>query len=294
MIEVFTNNTITTMSSENSPSTYIQSGDTLVVQTKDCFSDKVVAETDSLNSIKRSELNPCTGPIFVSEAEPGDVIKVSIIKIDLSDKGAFLVDKEYLEQYGIKEGDRSVHVKIQDGNVVLDEKHLIPIKPMVGTIGVAPKCGEIATVVPGEHGGNMDCSIIGENSELYLPVFHKGALLSLGDVHAVMGDGEFIDYGVEAAAKVTIKVDVIKGEVIPTPLVITEQTLATISSRETLDEAAKASSEKMFKYLLEVKKLPFDLALGLMCTSANSRNCQFVNRLKTVRCEMPIALCECK
>lgn len=278
------------MSASNIPIATVNKGDVFNIQTKDCFADKIVTEKDALSDIPWDEINPCTGPIYINGAKKGDILKISILKIDLSDKGIMLVDKEYLSQYGYEEKDRSIHFAIKDGYVMLDQNHRIPVYPMIGSIGVAPKNGAVPTTNPGEHGGNMDCTAIGKGSVLYLPVFHNGALLSLGDLHAVMGDGEFTDCGIEVAGTVTLRVEVLKETAFPTPMVVTDKTVMTIASAKTLDEAAKEASSMMLKYLLETEKLSFNLAWGLMCTSVNTRICQFVNAVKTVRCEMKKSL----
>lgn len=288
MVKLSKEKNVTFMSASNAPIATINDGDTLLAQTKDCFADKIITEKDALCDIPWEEINPCTGPIFINGALPGDILKISILKINLHDKGIMLVDKDYMRKYGYEEGNRSIHIAIRDGYVILDQNYRIPVSPMIGSIGVAPKADSVPTTNPGEHGGNMDCTAIGEGAALYLPVFHEGALLSLGDLHAVMGDGEFTDCGIEAAGEVTLKVEVLKGTDCPTPMVVSKESISMIASAVTVDEAAKEASAMMLKYLLKMKKMPFDLAWGLMCTSANTRVCQFVNAVKTVRCEMKV------
>ena len=90
---------------------------------------------------------------------------------------------------------------------------------MIGVIGVAPNEGEISCGTPGDHGGNMDTTLIAEGATLYFPVFHKGALFSLGDVHAAMGDGEVCVSGIEIPAKVTVTLEVIKDQSLSVPVV---------------------------------------------------------------------------
>ena len=81
-------------------------------------------------------------------------------------------------------------------------------------------CGE-----PGSHGGNMDCKVITEDASVYLPVNVPGALLAMGDLHAVMGDGEVSVCGVKVPGEVTVTVEVIKGHDLPLPMVTTESCL---------------------------------------------------------------------
>ena len=84
----------------------------------------------------------------------------------------------------------------------------------------------------------MDCKLIGTGTTLYLPVNCEGALLAMGDLHAVMGDGEVAVCGAEIAGKVTVRVTVVKNALLPTPFLLTEEKAVAIYSAPTLDEAA--------------------------------------------------------
>ena len=99
----------------------------------------------------------------------------------------------------------------------------IPVVPMIGTIGVAPpEPGEHSVVPPRRWGGNMDIRQVGPGARLVLPVGVEGALLSLGDAHAAMGDGEVCGTGIETSATVTLRVSVDKGAAPAFPLVETD------------------------------------------------------------------------
>ena len=76
---------------------------------------------------------------------------------------------------------------------------------MVGVIGTAPRRGEESTLTAKDHGGNMDCTSIAPGAVLYLPVNVPGALLAMGDLHAIMGDGECGNCGVEIGGRVTVR-----------------------------------------------------------------------------------------
>jgi amidase len=136
--------------------------------------------------------------------------------------------------------------------------------PMVGVIGTAPREGEILNGAPGPHRGNMDCTLIGEGSKVYLPVEVPGALFGLGDLHAVMGDGEIVVCGVEMAGWVTVQFEVLRGRLVPPPLVETENLVATVHSHEDLDAAAQGAIEGMAQLLTERVELPLHEAGMLM------------------------------
>ena len=111
---------------------------------------------------------------------------------------------------------------------------------MIGVIGTAPE-GEkgIPTITPGKHGGNMDCKKITAGSTLYLSVNVDGGLLSMGDIHALMGDGEVFICGLETAGEITVKISVLKNTKLPVPFLYSEGKVMTIQSAETLDKAGE-------------------------------------------------------
>ena len=177
-------------------------------------------------------------------------------------------------------------VPVRNGKCLLCERE-IPIDPMIGVIGVAPKKGiSISTGTPDTHGGNMDCDQIKKGSTLYLPVFVQGALLSMGDLHAVMGDGEVCVCGVEISGQVTCRVSVLHGA-LPTPFLVGKDRCMTIYSAPTLDEAAEGAVLRMQKLLGERLHMGMTQAGFLMSACGHARICQMVDPNKTVRMEIP-------
>ena len=115
------------------------------------------------------------------------------------------------------------------------EGSLVPAKPMIGVIGVAPMGEPVGTMTPMDHGGNMDCTRIEEGATLYLPVSVEGAQLSVGDFHAVMGEGEVANCGVEIEGRAVLEVDVLKSTGISWPMVENLEQWITIAYGDTLD-----------------------------------------------------------
>jgi acetamidase/formamidase len=170
-----------------------------------------------------AKVNPVSGPILVEGAEPGDILVVDIHDIAVDDWGwtANIPDFGLLaDQFP------DAHLRISsivDGTVELLPGLTFPSVPMVGTIGVAPpEAGKTSVVVPTRWGGNMDIRHIGGGAKLLLPVGVPGALLSLGDTHAAMGDGEVCGTGIEVGSTVTLTVDLIKGRALKFPIVETD------------------------------------------------------------------------
>ncbi|MDV3427858.1 MAG: acetamidase/formamidase family protein, partial [Bacillota bacterium] len=176
---------------------------------------------------------------------------------------------------------------IENNEVIFDEKLRLPLNKMIGVIGTAPPFGEINCGTPGSHGGNMDNTMITEGSALYLPVFTEGALFALGDLHAVMGDGEIGVSGAEAAGKVHVKLEVIKNLKLKNPVLENKESISTIASAETLDAAVNNAVADMADILAERIDLPYSEIAMLLSLIGQAQICQVVDPLKTARYVVP-------
>lgn len=290
MKEIDSQLTICEMSSGNPPVAHVRPGEQIRVRTVDCFHGRLCCETDTLSALPWNTINPCTGPIFVDGAVPGDVLKIEIDDIALDEIGVTIQDNGDLLKYGIERPDKSMHLDVVKGKILIGKHSSHPISPMIGTIGTAPKEGSCLTTLPGLHGGNMDCAQIKPGSIVYLPVFHDGGLLALGDVHASMGDGEAVGCGVEIAGVITLRISIVRGKQLPLPLVACEDRFMTIASAETLDEAVLLATRNMIDYLVAVRAFPLEYVWNAVAVAGDVRICQFANKLKTARCEMPLSL----
>ena len=217
MITVSRNTFVYKMSGNNQPAASCRSGETVIFETEDCFGGQIQSENQHMNGINWDNINPATGPLYIDEAEPGDILKVEIHTIVLAPEGV-MCDSPGEGVIGKVLDDEGTKVfPVSDGYAIFNDRLKFPVRPMIGVIGTAPADGaEIETGTPGTHGGNMDCNQIGENCTLYLPVNVKGALLAMGDVHALMGNGEVCVCGVEIPARISVTVSVIKGRKLPT------------------------------------------------------------------------------
>jgi len=158
---------------------------------------------------------------------------------------------------------------------------------MIGVIGVAPEGDAVLCGTPGSHGGNMDCKKIAPGSSLYFPVFHPGALLAMGDVHACMGDGEIMGTGVEVPAKVEVSVELIKGFTISDPLLESSGMIYSVASADTLENAANKAVRNIRDMAASKLGLDADVAGMLLSAIGELEVCQVVDPLLTVRFGMP-------
>lgn len=278
---------IYTMSKEHRPVLKVNSGDTVVFETYDCYNNQIKSENQPFNTIRRELNNPATGPLYIEEAEAGDILKIEILDIKINNQGVMTVrpDSGVLGEFFYET--KSKIINIENDKAIFNDKIQIPINPMIGVIGVAPYDGEIRTTVPDYHGGNMDCKRIRKGSTVYLHVNTKGALLSIGDLHAVMADGEIVICGLEIDGEVSVKVDVIKNKTLPLPMVVEGNHIMTIASKNTLDEAAKTATTHMYKFLTNELRMDTYEAGMLLSLVGDLKICQVVDPLMTARMELP-------
>ena len=290
MLTIHTNTKIHMMSKDNAPAAYAKSGDTVRFETLDCFGCQIQSENLLLGKLDWSNINPATGPLFIEEAQPGDVLKVEILNIELDDHGV-MCDGPGNGVTGRAVTEESTKIlPVADGMIQFNDKLSFPINPMIGVIGTAPAGNAIDTGTPGAHGGNMDCTRIGTGATLYLPVNVPGALLAMGDLHARMGDGEVEVCGVEIAGAVTVKVTVVKDCSLPTPFLINSEVAAAIYSAETLDDASVGATMAMHGFLMKELGLNEHEAGMLLSVTGDLRICQVVDPEKTCRMEIPVSV----
>ncbi|QHA94149.1 acetamidase [Bacillus sp. N1-1] len=268
------------------PVKIVPSGTSVQIVTYDCFENQLQTEEDEITGIDWNRVNPATGPIYVKDALPGDVLKVSIEKIEIGDQGVMVVGPDLgVMGHRLKEMESKM-IPIQDGVARFNDIS-IPLNPMIGVIGVAPEGDGVSCGTPGAHGGNMDNKMIKEGAVLYFPVFAEGALFGLGDFHAAMGDGEVSVSGIEVPGKATVKLEVIKGESLVQPMLENAEVVTQIASAATLDKAVTLATELMVDRVVEKSGMSVSEATMLMSAIGQVEVCQVVDPLLTARFVVP-------
>ena len=262
------------------------SGETVCFQTQDCYNGQIDVDGKDFALVDLRLCNPVTGPLYVEDAQPGDVLKVEILDIAPDDEAIMCV--RYGKGVYQVEGCHCRRFPIRDGKLWFDNGIQIPIRPMIGVIGTCP-VETIDGETPGEHGGNLDIKNIGAGSTVYLPVALPGALLSMGDCHALQGDGETAICGAEMCASVTVRVTVLKGqgENIPTPFVETADAVHTTAADKSLDVASVAAARKMHDYLVRSTDLTDAQAAMMLSLVGDLRISQVVNPKKGCIMQFP-------
>ncbi len=283
---------------------FCESGETVIFETRDCYDDNDITEDAPMGTRGEELENPATGPLFIEGAEPGDVLKVEIQKIELREYGVMRTSTDggaFCHLYEEPKARRfffSIHPETGRLGFWFEEKLWLDADPMIGVIGTAPEGDGVPAITPGPHGGNLDCRRIREGSVLYLPVNVPGALLSIGDLHALMGDGETGICGLETAGRVTVRVTALKEEEAASrifravraalPLLKEGDQVMTIQSAETLDKAALLAANKMRELAAAASGMDLVNSGMAMSLLGDLAVCQIVNPLKTVRCQFPL------
>jgi acetamidase/formamidase len=200
-----------------------------------------------------------TGPIYIDGAEPGDVLEVKILSIDLAipygynaiGQNGFLSDEIFDRKMTIIRLDKEKMVgKFGDGIE-------IPLKPFFGSMGVAPpkEAGRWNSAPPWIHAGNLDNKELVAGTTLYIPVHVKGALFEIGDGHAAQGNGEVDITAIETSLKGDLQFIVHKGKSLKWPIGDTPTHIITMGCDRDLVIATRTAVKEMISYLMNEKKL---------------------------------------
>lgn len=272
------------MSSDNEPVLHVSPGEQILFETWDALHGKAKFDEAGLETM---DFNPAAGPVYVDGAEAGDILSVRIDKIEVESKGVVVCGKGMGVMGSVLTDNVSKEIEIVDNMAHFSDKIRLPLNKMIGVIGTAPSGEPIPNSTPDYHGGNMDCKEVREGATVLLPVSVPGALLALGDLHAVMADGEVAISGLEISGSVVVTIDVIKGKNWPLPMITNDSHIMTLASHEDLDTAVDMAVANMVKYLEGEGFLDAYDATMLISLAGDVRICQVVDPKKTIRVEIP-------
>lgn len=273
-------------------------------------------------SIPESDRNPgvhlMTGPIYVEDAKPGDMLEVRYLRMtprfaygsNLAANWGHLYkefgEKERVTIYrldAVSNQAEAVYAydypgryetpgKITNCPECDRQKALngvrVPVRPHLGTAGVAPDVkGRVSTIPPGAHGGNIDNWRIGAGSTMYYPVAVDGGLFSIGDPHVSQGDGEISGTAIEASLDVLFQIVLRKDFTFPSPLLESPGYWIVHGFDEDLNVAMKNASLDMLKLLTESRNISRDDAYSLMSVSADFTVTQVVDGRQGVHVKIP-------
>ena len=214
VIEIPKGDVCHTLSPAHAPVAAVDPGTRLRIETELNIGDVLhnVGDAFDPSMLKLPYVNGATGPVAIRGATPEHALICRIEEIELVPPGFTALipgigafpDWIRRKEFGVQ----SRVVDVQDGHVLWDRGLRIPVQPMVGVIGTAPLIDAVSTMDNGPHGGNLDVQEFAPGTTVYLPVNVDGALMFLGDCHAVQGDGELCGCGaIEIRTYTTVQVD---------------------------------------------------------------------------------------
>jgi acetamidase/formamidase len=233
-----------------------------------------------------------TGPIYITEAEPGDMLEVRILDIvprcgygvnsvwhgggDLPD--AVTQPETFVYRYDLKR--RTASFK---------EGIAIPMNPFMGVMATSPppEMGRVSSIPPGFYGGNLDLKHLIKGTTLYLPVSVKGCLFTTGDSHAAQGNGEISGVAIEAPMTLTAKFIVHKGKTIPHVRAETPTHFIAIGLDPDLAKAMRNASMAACNFIKDELGFPFNEALSICSTGVNFEVTQAVDKTLGVHAMIP-------
>jgi amidase len=224
------------------PIASVESGETFEVVCQDAGGDAIRTEQDLLSKLDLDRVNGATGPIEIRGAKRGDAVRVRIRSIRPEGQGWIGTGPSI----GVLEdripSQTTKIVPIRNGIAQFSKGIRVRVHPHIGTIGLATAGPRLSTFYPHDHGGNLDTKEITAGNAVYLPVAQSGAQLALGDIHALMADGEVCGTGIEIGGTVRLTADVIPRLGLSRPVVETPRSWIALGSAPTLDEAARIAT----------------------------------------------------
>ena len=248
-----------TYSFAHPPALRIKPGDRVVTTTLDA------SGADKDGTQRAPGPNPQTGPFFIEGAEPGDLLVVRIEKIETNRATAY--SSSLLAPYAVDPASIGARVDREPKRVTwqldkatgmarLDDPEVrpalaLPLKPMLGCVGVAPARKEaIGTATPGAFGGNMDYAGLNAGTTVMLPVNEPGALLFIGDGHARQGEGEVVGTGLETSMDVEFTVDLVKKKTAAWPRLENDTYVMVLGSARPLLQALQHATTELQRWLV--------------------------------------------
>lgn len=233
-----------------------------------------------------------TGPVFIEGAEPGDVLQVDVLEIDLPIAYGYNGCSGFMRENCPEEpANRSRLFWLDADSMTADFAPgiVIPLKPFFGSMGVAPPAdaGRWSSVPPWIHAGNIDNKEMVAGTTLYIPVWVPGALFEIGDGHAAQGDGEVDQTAIETALRGRLRLTVRKDMSLEWPVAETDTHWITMGSDEDLTKATRIAINQTIAFLVDRFGLPRGEAYRLISLAIDLRITQLVDQKVGVHAMIP-------
>ena len=284
LIQIPKGNVCYTLSPAHPPVATVEPGSRLRIETELNIGDVLhnVGDKFDLSMVRSPYTNGATGPVAIAGATTAHALVVRIEEMEVIPPGSTaLVPGGSPFPDWIRHKEFGVHsrvVDIQDGYILWDRGIRIPVRPMVGVLGTAPLLEAISTFDNGRHGGNLDVPEFGPGTTVYLPINVDGALMFLGDCHAVQGDGELSGFGaIEVRTFTTVQVDLMSRPArMEWPRFETDDHIGAVACARPLEDAFRLAVEELISWMVEDYGFTETEALLLLGQVAEARCTQLV------------------
>lgn len=278
------------ISRQNKPSLTVHPGETFRVLTELCSGTWLGKPGDIFIPENRQYTNP-TVCVEIEGAIPGSALSIRILSVEPEDigyTGIFNTNPLFDRFFDKDQHNITRTVSIQNGTIRLSDGICLPVSPMIGVLATAPACDVLCSTCASPNGGNMDIQEVRAGTTVYLPVDFPGAMLHVGDTHAIQGDGELdCAGGIECRSAVTLKVDVIHRPAgMEWVRMEDENTIMTAAFCEKTDDAFYEAVHEMLRWLEIGYGMAHAEAFMLLAQVMRSRNTQFVNPTRSYICKI--------
>lgn len=273
----------------------VEPGETFVVECAININDGVLTHPGqqlTADDVTVPFVNGATGPIEITGAKPGQMLAVEVLDMTVEGLGftalwpgiGMFPDWVRRKEFGIN----TRVMEVKDGFVHWNDKVKLPVRPMIGVMGVAPVLGATPTVDNGPNGGNMDIQEFTTGNTIMFRVNQEGARFFAGDCHAIQGDGECNGMGAtEIAAVLTLRATLKDAPQRMTwPRIETPTHICTTGCARPLEDAMRLAFEEMVYWLEDDYGIPAPEAYMLLGQVAEARCTQVVNPKYTYVCKV--------
>ena len=274
-----------TFAADAEPVLWVDQGEQFTVEARSHLTE------DAFHRLPITQLKiPVTGPVHVRGALAGQVLRVQVQDVQIADEGT-MVTLPGRGGFTRTLAQSSRLVRISDGHVHFGDIRL-PVRPMVGKLGVGVPGEAPSSSTVGAHGGNMDCTDVAVGSVVFLPVLVDGAMLYAGDLHARQADGEVSVTAVEVEGAVTLSCSVVPDLALARPVILSRGNLITIADGATLDDAVRTALDDMLELVVARQGWSHEEAAMFLSIAADVGICQVVNPRVSAKVRLPVEYCD--
>ena len=266
--------------SAQTPAAYrVAPGEVFVLETQDAMDGQIPALGRCVAEVDDSRANPMTGPVAVEGARPGQVLVIHILDIEVDDQG-------WMSRSPV-----GLTVPVRSNLAQFRPDVYLPLRPMIGVLGLAPEAGSYTGKDATPAGGNYDIKAFGARAKVFMPVRVPGALLIAGDVHALQADGESSGTGIEIGARITMRVELLDRGLSDWPYLYRDDVLSTVGVAPDLRDACEIAVSGLARIVSQASGLDLAHTRMFLSLMADVHVGQYVCPTKSAYASLDLSQC---